>query len=84
VAQAPENYIRKQTLSTGERYFTPELKDYESTILNARQRIEELETELFQRVCKQIAASRTAILGLAGAVEQIDVLFQPIRSRHSL
>jgi len=29
--------------------------------------------ELFQRVCKQIAASRTAILGLAGAVEQIDV-----------
>jgi DNA mismatch repair protein MutS len=73
VTQAPENYIRKQTLSTGERYFTPELKDYESTILNARQRIEELETELFQRVCKQIAASRTAILGLAGAVEQIDV-----------
>jgi DNA mismatch repair protein MutS len=73
VAQAPENYIRKQTLSTGERYFTPELKDYESTILNARQRIEELETELFQRVCKQIAASRIAILGLAGAVEQIDV-----------
>ena len=46
-AQAPENYIRKQTLSTGERYFTPELKDYESTILNARERIEELETELF-------------------------------------
>ena len=54
-AQAPENYIRKQTLSTGERYFTPELKDYESTILNARERIEELETELFRRVCKQIA-----------------------------
>ena len=49
VAQAPENYIRKQTLSTGERYFTPELKDYESTILNARERIEELETELFKR-----------------------------------
>ena len=73
VAQAPENYIRKQTLSTGERYFTPELKDYESTILNARERIEELETELFQRVCKQIAANRTAILALAEAIEQIDV-----------
>ena len=73
IAQAPENYIRKQTLSTGERYFTPELKDYESTILNARERIEELETELFQRVCKQIAASRTAILALAEAIEQIDV-----------
>ncbi|MGP8080591.1 MAG: DNA mismatch repair protein MutS [Dehalococcoidales bacterium] len=73
VAQAPENYIRKQTLSTGERYFTPELKDYESTILNARERIEELETELFKRVCKQISQSRTAILYLAAAIEQIDV-----------
>jgi DNA mismatch repair protein MutS len=73
IAQAPENYIRKQTLSTGERYFTPELKDYESTILNARERIEELETELFQRVCKQIAANRIAILALAEAIEQIDV-----------
>ena len=73
IAQAPENYIRKQTLSTGERYFTPELKDYESTILNARERIEELETDLFQRVCKQIAASRPAILALAEAIEQIDV-----------
>jgi DNA mismatch repair protein MutS len=73
VAQAPENYIRKQTLSTGERYFTPELKDYESTILNARERIEELETELFQRVCKQIAANRAAILLLAEGIEQIDV-----------
>ncbi len=73
IAQAPENYIRKQTLSTGERYFTPELKDYESTILNARERIEELETELFQRVCKQIAANRPAILALAEAIEQIDV-----------
>ena len=72
-AQAPGNYIRKQTLSTGERYFTPELKDHESTILNARERIEELETELFQRVCKQIAASRTAILVLAECIEQIDV-----------
>jgi len=72
-AQAPENYIRKQTLSTGERYFTPELKDYESTILNARQRIEELETELFQRVCKQISQSRIVILSLAECVEHIDL-----------
>ena len=72
-AQAPENYIRKQTLSTGERYFTPELKDYESTILNARERIEELETELFQRVCKQIAASRIPVLLLAECIEHVDL-----------
>jgi DNA mismatch repair protein MutS len=72
-AQAPENYIRKQTLSTGERYFTPELKDYESTILNARERIEELETELFQRVCKQIAANRIPVLLLAECIEHVDL-----------
>jgi DNA mismatch repair protein MutS len=72
-AQAPENYIRKQTLSTGERYFTPELKDYESTILNARERIEELETELFQRVCKQIAISRIPVLQLAECIEHVDL-----------
>ena len=72
-AQAPENYIRKQTLSTGERYFTPELKDYESTILNARERIEELETELFRRVCKQIAISRIPVLQLAECIEHVDL-----------
>jgi DNA mismatch repair protein MutS len=72
-AQAPENYIRKQTLSTGERYFTPELKDYESTILNARERIEELETELFRRVCQQIATSRIPVLQLAECIEHVDL-----------
>ncbi len=72
-AQAPENYIRKQTLSTGERYFTPELKDYESTILNARERIEELERELFARVCKQIAISRILVLQLAECIEHVDL-----------
>jgi len=45
VTQIPESYIRKQTLANGERYFTPN-EEYESTILNARERIEELETEL--------------------------------------
>jgi DNA mismatch repair protein MutS len=73
VSQVPESYIRKQTLANGERYFTPELKDYESTILNARERIEELEIELFQRVCKQISESRKSILILAEALAHIDV-----------
>ena len=73
VTQVPESYIRKQTLANGERYFTPELKDYESTILNARERIEELETELFQRVCKQISSSRNSILALAEGLAHLDV-----------
>jgi DNA mismatch repair protein MutS len=73
ISQVPESYIRKQTLANGERYFTPELKDYESTILNARERIEELEIELFQRVCKQISESRKQILELAEALAHTDV-----------
>jgi len=47
--QVPERYIRKQTLVGGERFFTPELKEYESLILNARDRIAELETDIFRR-----------------------------------
>ena len=43
----PDSYIRKQTLSTGERYITEELKELESTILTAKDRIVALEYDLF-------------------------------------
>lgn len=71
--QVPADYIRKQTLTNGERFFTPELKDYESTILNAKERISELETGLFQQVCKQVAGFRPSILTLADALAHLDV-----------
>ncbi len=73
LSQVPESYIRKQTLVGGERFFTPELKEYESMILNARDRIAELETELFRRVCQQVAAASDAILKLAGVLAELDV-----------
>jgi DNA mismatch repair protein MutS len=72
--QVPENYIRKQTLVNGERFFTPELKEYESLILNARDRMAEMETDLFRRVCGQVAASSEAVLALGGILAEIDVL----------
>ncbi|HEX9897541.1 MAG TPA: DNA mismatch repair protein MutS [Dehalococcoidales bacterium] len=71
--QVPETYIRKQTLANGERYFTPELKEYESTILNAKEHINELETALFQQVCKQVSGFRQSILVLADALSHLDV-----------
>ncbi len=71
--QVPQTYIRKQTLANGERYFTPELKEYESTILNAKERISELETALFQQVCKQVSGFRQSILTLADALSHLDV-----------
>ncbi|MDD5038035.1 MAG: DNA mismatch repair protein MutS, partial [Dehalococcoidales bacterium] len=71
--QVPPHYIRKQTLVGGERFFTPELKEYESLILNARDRISELETNLYRQVCHQVAGASEGILALAGALANIDV-----------
>ena len=69
----PENYIRKQTLTNGERFYTPELKEYESVILNAQERIIELETSIFRQLCQQIAAKSEKILASARALAEIDV-----------
>lgn len=74
LAQVPERYIRKQTLVNGERFFTPELKEYESLILNAREGIEELETNLYKRVLGQLAASSDRLLELAGILARLDVV----------
>ena len=71
--QVPEHYVRKQTLVNGERYFTPELKEYESVILNARDRIGELEADLFRRVCRQIASVSEPVLAAANALANLDV-----------
>ena len=71
--QVPQHYIRKQTLVNGERFFTPELKEYESLILNAKDRIAELESDIFHRVCHQVADYGERILGIAGAIARTDV-----------
>ncbi len=71
--QVPEHYIRKQTLVGGERFFTPELKEYESLILNARDRISELESTLYHQVCHQVATASESILASASALANIDV-----------
>jgi DNA mismatch repair protein MutS len=70
--QVPQEYIRKQTLVNGERFFTPELKEYESLILNAQERISELETNIFQRVCRQVATTSERILAVADALAKVD------------
>jgi len=73
LSQVPQDYIRKQTLVGGERFFTPELKEYESLILNARDRITELETNIFHRVCRQVATASERILAVADALAKMDV-----------
>ncbi len=69
----PDNYIRKQTLTNAERYITPELKEYETLILNADERLVEVETRLFKEVCAQIASRARALRATAQAIAHIDV-----------
>ena len=73
VAQVPEEYIRRQTLVNSERYIVPELKEYESLVLNARERLDELEKSLYRQICGQISESGSAISRLATAIAQLDV-----------
>jgi len=70
----PPDYIRKQTLAEAERFFTPELKEYESLILNAQEKIADLETAIFRQLCQQISAVAEQILATARAMAQIDAL----------
>ncbi len=73
LAQAPDDYVRRQTLVGGERFITPEMKEYESLILNAQDRIGEIEVALFRQVCQQIAGYAEQILRTAVAIANIDV-----------
>lgn len=70
----PEDYIRKQTLVNAERYITPEMKDYESQVLNAEERIHDIEARLFKALCVQLAKSAGILLGTARAIAELDVL----------
>ena len=74
LAHVPADYIRKQTLTGGERFFTLELKEYESQILTAQNRITELESSLFRQVCQQTGNWSKHILDAGDSLAHIDVL----------
>lgn len=70
----PDRYIRKQTLVNCERYITPELKEIEDTIINAEEKLNDLEYELFSQVRKTVAANIERIQKTAAAVAECDVI----------
>ncbi|MFO7635054.1 MAG: DNA mismatch repair protein MutS [Caldilinea sp.] len=72
VDKAPADYIRKQTIANGERYITPDLKEYETLVLNADERRLEIEQHLFGEICAQVAAHGVKLLQLAHALAEID------------
>ncbi len=71
--QAPDNYIRKQTLVNAERYITPELKEYEALVLNAEERIHEIELRLFREICAELAKSSIRLVNTASSLAELDV-----------
>ena len=70
----PDTFTRKQTLTTGERYITPELKELENKILGANERLLVLEHQLFADLLSEISSQIVRIQRTALAVAQLDVL----------
>ena len=73
-SMVPETYIRKQTLTSGERYITQELKELESKILGAHERLIALEHRLFSELLETIGGQLDRIQRTANAVAELDVL----------
>jgi DNA mismatch repair protein MutS len=72
--RVPADYERKQTLVNSERYTTPELKEYETKVLGAEERIQEIEIQIFNDIRKQVAQEIRRIQGVARAVAMLDAL----------
>ena len=70
----PAEYIRKQTLVNCERFITPELKELESKVLGAQERIEKLEYEIFCQIRNAVAKEYNRIMLTASAVSVTDVI----------
>lgn len=70
----PDTFQRRQTLVNGERYITPELKDYESKVLNAEEQIAAIESELFNVLRSEVAKYSAQVLSVAQALAQLDAL----------
>ncbi len=73
--QAPDDYIRKQTLANAERYITPELKEMENTILTAHEKIISLEYQTFAEIREKIAGQVERIKSTAYYVAVLDCIY---------
>ncbi len=73
-ARVPEDYERRQTLANAERFTTAPLKEWESKVLGAEERILQLESEIFGLICRQVAAETARIQATARALACLDAL----------
>lgn len=73
LSRVPEDYQRRQTISTGERFVTPELKAHEAQVMHAGEQIEALERTLYTEVLRSLADSATPMRRTAAALAQVDM-----------
>ncbi len=74
LSQVPDDYIRKQTLVNGERFITPELKEYEAKILGAEDRLKNLEYEIFVEIRDKISKETERLQKTSAAIAEMDAL----------
>ena len=72
--RVPDDYVRKQTLTNGERYFTPELKEWEEKVFGAEDQIGRIESELFALVRGQVATAVPRLQEAGARAATLDVL----------
>jgi DNA mismatch repair protein MutS len=70
----PDSYIRKQTLTNSERFYTPELKEFEEKIIGAEEKINALEHDLYMNLREDIAGHASDILDTTRALSMLDIL----------
>jgi DNA mismatch repair protein MutS len=73
-ARVPEEYERRQTLANAERFTTGGLKEWESKVLGAEERILQMETEIFALVCRQVSTETSRIQATARALACLDAV----------
>ncbi|WP_135610131.1 DNA mismatch repair protein MutS [Methanococcoides sp. AM1] len=72
ISQVPDDYIRKQTMRNAERFYTPELKEWENVILSADEKITALEYEIFSDITSNVASYSSQLQTVAGLIGQLD------------
>jgi DNA mismatch repair protein MutS len=83
--QVPEHYIRKQTLVGAERFITPELKEYESKVLGAEDRLKTLEYDVFCQILERVRQEAPSLMDTAEALSKADFLLSlaVVAKRHN-
>lgn len=70
----PDDYIPKQSLTNATRYFTPQLKEYETIVLNAEETLSNMEADVFHRMVQQVSGQASKLLDTASSIAWLDTI----------